>query len=158
MEPFGRLPLEAGGMSGVGTRRGLQVSAEYWEFEPIPRPLRPRWTCAVSKTLTHMLPLVFGRRTSAAGLDAHVASLLDRGYPSFPLQFQRRHRLNLLLPSDRDVPNEARLMPIYESAASYRPIMLAQWGDFHPASDSHDGNINTAPVVSKAPRMNLAAR
>lgn len=64
MEPFGRLPVEAGGMSGVGTRRGLQVSAEYWEFEPIPRPLRPNWrprrTRAVIKTLAHMSPLVFG--------------------------------------------------------------------------------------------------
>lgn len=125
-------PLASGGMSGV--------SAEYLEFEPIPPPLRPNWRprrmCAVIKTHTHMFLAGKHLQVLIRGLDSHGTSLLDCGfvssYPSFPLRFRRCHRLNLQFPSDRDVLNEARLMPIYGTGAAYRPIMWAQWGDFHP--------------------------
>lgn len=131
MEPLGRSPLEAGGMSGVGTRRRSQLS---WDLNRFHVRSDPTGLPGGTETPPTCFWLANIRRWSGLPCDL---SLLDSGLvgsaPSSPLRFQRRHRLNLASPPDGGALNEARLMPIYESAASYRPIMWAQRGDFHPA-------------------------
>lgn len=53
MEPFGRLPLEAGGTSGVGTRR--QLAQNIWNLNRFHVRSDPT---GLIKTLAHMLPPV----------------------------------------------------------------------------------------------------